>query len=174
MMSEAMMTQVPDAATPYTSGMRSQRSPAGGPLKDNAHWVTLYTTRRFSLGASDSANTPSAKSTPEIEDQPQTVPIKRPEHAQPAIRARASGVRHESGTTKIQDVTRIDASPGATDHTPGCGVPRMIGSLLLSDALTSKFFSVLFLGKLHVFLMRMCFPSEGCWDLGEVSRSKPK
>ena len=50
----------------------------------------------------------------------------------------------------------------------------MIGSLLLSDALTSKFFSVLFLGKLHVFLMRMCFPSEGCWDLGEVSRSKPK
>jgi len=113
MMSEAMITQVPDAATPYTSGMRSQRSPAGGPLKDNAHWVTLYTTRRFSLGASDSANTPSAKSTPEIEDQPQTVPIKRPEHAQPAIRARASGVRHESGTTKIQDVTRIDAGPGA-------------------------------------------------------------
>ena len=50
----------------------------------------------------------------------------------------------------------------------------MIGSLLLSDALTSKFFFVLFLGKLHVFLMRMCFPSEGCWDLGEVSRSKPK
>ena len=50
----------------------------------------------------------------------------------------------------------------------------MIGSLLLSDALTSKFFSVLFLGKLHVFLMCMCFPSEGCWDLGEVSRSKPK
>ena len=51
---------------------------------------------------------------------------------------------------------------------------EMIGSLLLSETLSSKFFSVLFLGKLHVSLMRMCFPSVGCWDLGEVSRSKPK
>jgi len=50
----------------------------------------------------------------------------------------------------------------------------MIGSLLLSDALTSKFSTVLFFGKLHVRLMSMCFPSAGCWDLGEVSRSKPK
>jgi hypothetical protein len=44
----------------------------------------------------------------------------------------------------------------------------MIGSLLLSDALTSKFFSDLFLGKLHVRLMLMCFPSNSTFSISGI------
>ena len=79
--------------------------------------------------------------------------------------ARVSRARVELRVTRVLRKPRLETKTTRRE---------MIGSLLLSDALTSKFFSVLFLGKLHVFLMRMCFPSEGCWDLGEVSRSKPK
>jgi hypothetical protein len=45
---------------------------------------------------------------------------------------------------------RVDGIHASLDTSSKLRPPQMIGSLLLSDALTSKFSSVLFLGKLHV------------------------